>query len=241
LPEGAGSAFTDENGRFTFKDLVPGKYRVFAVVNNLIRTNIATVEVTADKPAFVELKVLPLTSLVRGQVITNEGNPIPNAEVTLVMAKGWNTVFKVQTDANGKFEIRNLPAGLYYIIAEAKGRAKVFAGEFKFEPEKVHDGILITLPKAATIVGKVVTPKGKPVPAYSIVRTTEPNADLYLPAEGGVTNAFARIGADGTYRLTNLAPGTYTLRLVVEGEVVDKVTVTVKEGETATAPPLRLK
>jgi hypothetical protein len=41
--------------------------------------------------------------------------------------------------------------------------------------------------------------------------------------------------------LTNLAPGTYTLRLVVEGEVVDKVTVTVKEGETATAPPLRLK
>jgi uncharacterized membrane protein YvbJ len=87
----------------------------------------------------------------------------------------------------------------------------------------------------------VVTPKGKPVPAYSIVRTTEPNADLYLPAEGGVTNAFARIGADGTYRLTNLAPGTYTLRLVVEGEVVDKVTVTVKEGETATAPPLRLK
>jgi hypothetical protein len=167
LPEGAVSAFTDENGRFTFKDLVPGKYRVFAVVNNLIRTNIATVEVTADKPAFVELKILPLTSLVRGQVVTNEGNPMPNAEVTLVMAKGWNTVFKVQTDANGKFEIRNLPAGLYYIIAEAKGRAKVFAGKFEFEPEKVHDGIRITLPKAATIVGKVVTPKGKPVPAYA--------------------------------------------------------------------------
>jgi hypothetical protein len=241
LPEGAVSAFTDENGRFTFKDLVPGKYRVFAVVKNLIRTNIATVEVTADKPAFAELKVLPLTSLVRGQVITNEGNPIPNAEVTIVMAKGWNTDFKVQTDANGKFEIRNLPAGLYYIIAEAKGRAKVFAGKFEFEPEKVHDGILITLPKAATIFGKVAAPKGKPVPAYAIVRTTEPNADLYLPAEGGVTNAFARVGADGTYRLTNLAPGTYTLRLVVEGEVVDKVTVTVKEGETATAPPLRLK
>ncbi|MDT7893961.1 MAG: carboxypeptidase-like regulatory domain-containing protein [Armatimonadota bacterium] len=241
MPEGAGSAFTDENGRFALKDLVPGKYRIFTVVNNLIRTNIATVEVTADKPAFVELKILPLTSLVRGQVITNEGNPIPNAEVTLVMAKGWNTVFKVQTDANGKFEIRNLPAGLYYIIAEAKGRAKVFAGKFEFEPEKVHDGIRITLPKAATIVGKVVTPKGKPVPAYATVMTTEPNADLYLPAEGGVTNAFARIGADGTYRLTNLAPGTYTLRLVVEGEVVDKVTITVKEGETATAPPLRLK
>ena len=241
MPEGAVSAFTDENGRFTFKDLVPGKYRVFAVVNNLIRTNIATVEVTADKPAFVELKILPLTSLVRGQVITNEGNPIPKAEVAIVMAEGWNTVFKVQTDANGDFEIRNLPAGLYYIIAEAKGRAKVFAGKFEFEPEKVHDGIRITLPKAATIVGKVVTPKGKQVPAYAAVRTTEPNADLYLPAEGGVTNAYVEVSADGTYRLTNLAPGTYTLRLVVEGEVVDKVTVTVKEGETATAPPLRLK
>lgn len=239
--EGAGSAFTDENSKFTFKDLVPGKYRIFAVINNLIRTNIATVEVTADKPAFVELKVLPLTSLVRGQVFTTEGSPIANAEVTFVMAEGWNTVFKVKTDTDGNFEIRNLPAGLYYIIAEAKERAKVFAGKFEFEPEKVHDGIRIKLPKAATIVGRVVTPKGKPVPAYAAVRTTEPNADLYLPAEGGATNAFARVSADGTYRLTNLAPGTYTLRLVVDGEVVDKVTVKVKEGETVNAPPLRLR
>ena len=241
MPEGAGSAFTDEKGRFTFKDLLSGKYRVFAVVNNLIRTNIATVEVTADKPAFVELKVLPLTSLIRGQVVTNEGKPVPNAEVTFVMAKGWNAVFKVQTDTNGNFEIRNLPAGLYYIIAEAKERAKVCAGKFEFKPEKAHDEIRITLPKAATIIGKVVTPKGKPVPAYAAVRTTEPNADLYQPAEGGVTNAYARVGADGTYRLTNLAPGTYTLRLIIDGEVVDKVTVTVKEGETVNAPPLRLR
>jgi len=79
------------------------------------------------------------------------------------------------------------------------------------------------------------------VPAYAAVRTTEPNADFYLPAEGGVTNAYARVGADGTYRLTNLASGTYTLRLIVDGEVVDKVTVTVKEGETVNAPPLRLR
>lgn len=241
MPEGAGSAFTDENGKFTFKDLVPGKYRIFAVINNLIRTNIATVEVTADKPAFVELKVLTLTSLVRGQVFATEGSPIANAEVTFVMAEGWNTVFKVKTDTDGNFEIRNLPAGLYYIIAEAKERAKVFAGKFEFEPEKVHDGIRIKLPKAATIAGRVVTPKGKPVPAYAAVRTTEPNADLYLPAEGGVTNAYVEVGANGTYRLTNLAPGTYTLRLIINGEVVDKVTVTVKEGETVTAPPLRLR
>ena len=241
MPGGAGSAFTDEKGRFIFRDLVSGKYRVFAVVNNLIRTNIATVEVTADKPAFVQLKVLPLTSLVRGQVVTAEGSPVSNAEVIFVMAKGWNTVFRVQTGTDGNFEIRNLPSGLYYIIAVAKGRAKVFAGNFEFEPEKVHDGIRITLPKAATIVGKVVTPKGKPVPAYALVRTTEPNADSYQPAEGGVTNAYARVGADGTYRLTNLASGTYTLRLIVDGEVVDKVTVTVKEGETVNAPPLRLR
>lgn len=34
---------------------------------------------------------------------------------------------------------------------------------------------------------------------------------------------------DGSYRLTNLVPGTYTLYLEVDGEVVDKATVTVKE------------
>jgi uncharacterized GH25 family protein len=136
LPEGAVSAFTDENGRFTFKDLVPGKYRVFAVVNNLIRTNIATVEVTADKPAFVELKILPLTSLVRGQVVTNEGNPIPNAEVALVMAKGWNTVFKVQTDANGTLKFATCRQGFTTSSLKRKGEQKFSLASLSLNPKR---------------------------------------------------------------------------------------------------------
>ncbi|MEM4740322.1 MAG: carboxypeptidase-like regulatory domain-containing protein [Zestosphaera sp.] len=198
-------------------------------------------EVSADKPAFVELRVQPLTKSVQGQIMTPEGTPVPNAEIELAMAEGWNAVFRTRTDDEGKFEVRNLPAGLYYITAQAEGRAKVFAGKFNFEPAKTHEGIRVVLPKAATIVGKVIAPKGKSLPSYAYVSTTEPNSDRFSPAEGGLTNALARVRGDGSYRLTNLVPGTYTIRLVIDGEVVDKVTVTVKEGETATAPNLKAK
>lgn len=224
-----------------FRDLAPGKYRVFAEVHNLIRTNIAIAEVSPDKPAFVELKVQPLTLSVRGQILTPDGVPIPNAEIELVMAEGWNAAFKTYSDENGNFEARNLPAGLYYITAKAEGRAKVSVGKFNFEPGKEQEGIRIVLPKEATIVGKVVAPKGKSLPAYAYVSTTDPNADRNLPADGNLTNTFARIRGDGSYRLTNLAPGTYTIRLVVGDEVVDKVSVTVKEGETVVAPDLKVK
>lgn len=198
-------------------------------------------EVSADKPAFVELKVQPLTKFVQGQVVTPEGTPIPNAEIELAMAEGWNAVFRIRTDDEGKFEARNLPAGLYYVNAQAEGRAKVSVGKFNFEPAKTHEGVRIVLPKAATIVGKVLTPKGKSLPSYAYVSTTEPNSDRYSPAEGGLTNAWARVKRDGSYRLTNLAPGTYTIRLVIGDEVIDKVTVTVKEGEIVTAPSLKVK
>lgn len=241
MPTGAGSAFTDEKGRFTFRDLASGKYRVFAIVGNLIRTNVAVVEVSAEKPAFAELRIQPVTPFVRGQVVSTEGAPIANAKISLVMAEGWNAEFEAQTDADGKFELHNMPAGVYYIVAEARDWAKVFAGKFNFEPNKGLDGIRIVLPKAATIVGRVTTPQGKPISPYAFVQTTPPDADRHLPAEGGGTNAWARVKWDGSYKLTNLAPGTYTLHLIVDGEVVDKVKVTVKEGETVEAPPLRLK
>ncbi len=224
-----------------FRDLAPGKYRFFAEVHNLIRTNIAVAEVYPDKPAFVELKIQPLTPFVRGQILTTEGVPVQNAKIELVMAEGWNAIFETRSDEKGNFEARNLPAGLYYVIAGAEGRAKVFAGKFNFEPGKGQEGIRIVLPKAATIVGKVIALKGKSLPTYAYVSTTEPNVDRYSPADGNLTNAFARVKGDGSYRLMNLAPGTYTIRLVVGGEVVDKVTVTVKEGETVVAPDLKVK
>lgn len=198
-------------------------------------------EVPAEKPAFVELKIQPLTPSARGKVVTPEGVPVPNAEIEFVMAEGWNAVFTTRSGASGNFEIRNLPAGIYYVNAQAKGRAKVFAGKFELEPGKELDGIRIVMPKAATVVGKVVVPKGKTLSPYAYVSTTAPDADRYVPAEGRLTNTLAMVKGDGSYRLTNLTPGTYTLHLVVDGEVVDKVTVTVKEGETVTAPNLQLK
>lgn len=86
-----------------FQDLAPGKYRVFAKVHNLIRTNIATAEVSPDKPAFVELKVQPLTPFVRGQILTTKRNSVQNAEIKLLMAEGWNAKFETRSDENGNF------------------------------------------------------------------------------------------------------------------------------------------
>lgn len=54
------------------------------------------------------------------------------------------------------------------------------------------------------------------------------------------TTFFARTGRDGTFQLTNVPPGTYTLKVWNERKRADSVQVTVTAGGTATVEiPLR--
>ena len=205
----------------------------------MLRTE--TVEATASAKSGrpVELRLQPIVSEVSGRVVGSDGRAIVGAKVTLSNHDVLNTSVSVSTDGDGRYSIRNIPPGNYHFDCEADGRAKLQRGHTKIRIAMADANF--ALPRAGSIAGRATLPPNVPTRGYAIVSTTEPNTDFGEPAPGGLTNTHAIVNGNGTYRLTGLLPGTYTLHLRVEGKIADRVTVTVREGEEAPAPEMKMK
>ena len=78
-----------------------------------------------------------------------------------------------------------------------------------------------------TISGKVTDTKGNPLNAVNI--------SIEGSSKGAATNA------NGSFRIENLAPGTYTLNITALGYRSQNVTLTVAAGQTASVPVVRLE
>lgn len=187
----------------------------------------------------VELRLQPIVSEVAGRVVGSDGRAIAGAKVTLGNHDVLNTSFSTSTDGGGGYSIRNVPPGNYHFDCEADGHAKLQRGHTKIRGAMADANF--ALPRAGTILGRAMLPPNVPTRGYAIVSTTEPNTDYGEPASGGLTNTYAIVNGNGTYRLIGLLPGTYTLYLRVEGKIADRVTVTVHEAEEAPAPEMTMK
>lgn len=59
---------------------------------------------------------------VRGIVLDQQGNPVPNAEITLATTPN----LRVLTEADGRFELNNVPTGPQYLIVVYQGVGEGF-------------------------------------------------------------------------------------------------------------------
>jgi Carboxypeptidase regulatory-like domain len=125
------TAVTDASGQFAFRQLPAGQYSVQAQSNrypigrlggDLARQTSITVAGDEQKRD-VTLSLTPGAS-VRGRIVDEEGNPMPQCTVSamqrttsdngqiLVNASGVG-----HSDENGEYRISSLPAGKYYLMA----------------------------------------------------------------------------------------------------------------------------
>jgi hypothetical protein len=159
------------------------------------------------------------TAVLRGMILAaDNASPIRRAQVR-VMSPDARESRVATTDAQGRFEIRELPAGRYTMTASKGGFVSLQFGQrrpsesgtpIELADAQTLDKITIALPRGSVLGGRVTDEFGEPVANASVTAwryAYTAGARRMVPAQGG--NGRDTTDDQGQYRLFGLPPGEY--------------------------------
>ncbi len=159
------------------------------------------------------------TAVLRGMIVTaDNGAAIRRAQVRIVSPDARESRVAT-TDAQGRFEIRELPAGRYTITASKGGFVSLQYGQRRASesgtPIELADGqtidkMTIALPRGSVLGGRVTDEFGEPVANATVSAwryAYSGGTRRMQPAQGG--NARDTTDDQGQFRLFGLPPGEY--------------------------------
>ncbi|HTI23919.1 MAG TPA: carboxypeptidase-like regulatory domain-containing protein, partial [Kutzneria sp.] len=206
----------DGDGRYLLNDLRNGTYTL--IVTAVGYRPAAGTVVIKDVPGAQDFE-LAGGGLVSGMV-RSDGIPVPLAAIVASDVDG-HILAQVAADEAGRYRIEGLPDGDTVLTASASGYEPTAepVGVSALRPSIVD----LDLPVQAVVHGVVTAPDG-PVVAGATVTAVD--------GDGRVV-ATAVTGSDGSYRLTGLPSGEYTVVTSVYEPVA--VRVSARAGELSTA------
>ena len=164
------------------------------------------------------------TGRIRGRVVANDAaTPIRRAQVRI---SGPDVAPKAAlTDAEGRFEFRDLPAGRFTLQATKSGFVSVQYGQSRpFEQGKPIelaekqslDNADIAMPRGGVISGRIVDEFGDPVPDVGVtaMRQSWQNGRRRLTPSAG---RIAQTNDLGQFRIYGLPPGDYYVTASMRG------------------------
>src|SRR5688572_8017483 len=183
----------------------------------------------------------PGTARIRGRVVAADTNaPLRGARVVAFIADGQPPREAV-TDANGSYEVAQLPAGTFMVSASLDGYLSVAYGqrrvrlmetgtEINLAPGQAVERIDISLPRAGVMVVRLTDEAGEPLANAQVeIQRYQYGANgerRLTSAPTGVRGPLARTNDRGELRVFGLMPGEYTVRATVRG---------IRSGVAATA------
>ncbi len=156
-----------------------------------------------------ESQAAPTTGTISGRVVTDNGQPLSAATVSLRGSSPFFQARIVATDSEGNFQISGLNAELYGISAFAPGYITP-ARDPESPPVyyRIGDTVELSLVKGGVITGAVMSAFGEPIVQIAVRATLIRDADGQPPRYP--TSPIARATDDrGVYRIYGLLPGTY--------------------------------
>ena len=174
------------------------------------------------------------TAILRGQIVSaDSGSPIRRAQVR-VTSPDAREARVATTDAQGRFEIRDLAAGRYTMTASKGGFVSLQFGQRRPSesgtPIELGDGqtidkLGIALPRGSVLGGRITDEFGEPVANASVAAwryAYQAGTRRMMPAPGA--NARDTTDDQGAFRLFGLPPGEYYVSAALRGggpEVTD--------------------
>jgi hypothetical protein len=165
------------------------------------------------------------TSVIRGRIVAADtGSPIRRAQVR-VFSGELRDSRAASTDAQGRFEFRDLPAGRWQLMASKAGFVSLNFGQRRpFEagrPIELSDGETmaradLALPRGAAVTGRILDEFGDPVAGARV------SAMRYRSVQG--VRQLMPVGQDstddtGAFRLFALVPGEYYVTAMAQGSM----------------------
>lgn len=167
---GTRESSTHSSGRFSFADVAPGSYSLVASVPGSASQVELPVEVQEGQwLRDLRIEVNPGRT-IQGRVVGPAGEPIAGASVqaSFRSTRGWfERAAVTKTLPDGTFLLSGLDAIEYRVRAHPSSTGSV-PGREKRVPSKVQlipagtDGLVLSITRAAPIVGTVRTPDGSP-------------------------------------------------------------------------------
>ncbi len=157
-----------------------------------------------------------LTGAISGRVVTEDGQPVPRATVSLTALGRTNRPMSVNTDGEGNFRVEGLDAAAYVVSASApgyvarpRGDADVRRAGFNY----IGEAVTVAMLKGGVVTGRVVNGAGEPVVGVPVVAERVRDEDgRPLPApEKAAASSRRQTDDRGVYRLYGLAPGSYVV------------------------------
>jgi hypothetical protein len=157
-------------------------------------------------------------AVIKGYVMAvGTGTPVRRAQVRAASTEGGGGV--TTTDAEGRFEIRELPAGRYNVMVNKAGYAMAYFGQRRPNepgtPIDLADGqtaekVNIQLARGAVIMGRIVDDNGEPIAGTQVAAMRQQlvgGTRRMMP--GGGEGSTDRTDDQGGFRLYGLPPGDY--------------------------------
>ncbi len=229
---------TAADGTFTLQDVEPANNMLVVTKAGFDRGFKPSVKVQAGAPRDLGEITLQRGEVCSGKIVDATDRPVARAAVRVAVLPpgGFRGLAfceaEVRADTQGNFAVPGLRAGRVLVAARSRDDAPwTVAGPFA-----VDDDIALRLPAPAELTVRVTTPAAAPT-----VRLTFGPA-LGELARMGLRQAVAMEGrvveeSHGTWRVRDLAPGSYQLEVSAPGCVTARRLVQVPgEAEVALAP-----
>ncbi|HYE86397.1 MAG TPA: carboxypeptidase-like regulatory domain-containing protein, partial [Vicinamibacterales bacterium] len=178
------------------------------------------------------------SGIIRGQIIAaDNGSPIRRAQVRISAPDARES--RVQTtDAQGRFEFKELPAGRYTMSGSKAGFVALQYGQRRpmesATPIELGDGqtldkVTIALPRGSVLAGRITDEFGEPVANASVTAWRYAYVGGTRRMTQGGQNSRDTTDDQGHFRLFGLPPGEYYVSAILRSgpEVTDAL------GETS--------
>jgi protocatechuate 3,4-dioxygenase beta subunit len=157
------------------------------------------------------------TAVIRGRIVAADTNrPVSLATIT-ASASELRESRSISTNSEGRYELRNLPAGRYTLSVSRSGYLPLQYGQrrpleqgkvLQISDAQAVDNVDFVLPRMSVISGRILDEEGEPVAGAQVSATQVVFGNGRRPTFPAGSGA-ASTNASGQYRITGLSPGDY--------------------------------
>jgi protocatechuate 3,4-dioxygenase beta subunit len=202
---------TEAGGWFALKDLSSGeRYNLNFERTGFVQQSLSAVEVPRGEALEV---VMDPASNVSGVVLDADGEPVPDAQVSLTRERtiemGGAVMMTMmmqgaESDAEGRFLFEDQEPGKISLSAVASGYQEAQLDHLEIPKGEDLEGVEIPLPSGAIVEGRVLAPDGRPA-IGAVLQPVEESSEMIRIAGGNMTDG------NGYYRIEGLAPGPQSI------------------------------